>query len=121
MAHVKRSAPVVRFWIERICDERRRVRGDAGIHVVAVVQRFGKRINAAELQTSAEAAVHVHFEPVVGTDALGKPMGGIPHRAVRKRRVGRVIKRPCRIAGPGTATPGRSSATGRLASTESNS
>ena len=51
--------------LARIRDERGRIRSDAGVYVVAVVQRFGKCVDAAELQAATEAPIQIHFEPVV--------------------------------------------------------
>ena len=87
MADVKGSAAVIGLRLQRIGDERRRIGGNAGVHVVAVVERLGKSVDGAELKTAREAMVHVRFEAVIGTNALRKPVCGIPDRVICEWRV----------------------------------
>ena len=61
---IERSPAVIRLGLQRIGGERGRVRRDAGVHAVAIVERLRVRVDAAELQTVAEPVVHIHFSPL---------------------------------------------------------
>src|SRR5260370_35992393 len=98
MMDVERSPAVIGLWLKRIGNKRGRICRDAGIHAVAVIERSRKCIRAAELQTMTEAAVDIHREAGIRTDALREPMRRLPPRVVGQRRVLRIVERPRRGA-----------------------
>ena len=91
MPDVERCATVVPFGLERIHGERGRIRGDAGIHVVAVIETFREGIDTAELQAMTQAVVHIHLETVVRTDAFGEPTRRISDLRVGQRSVWGIV------------------------------
>src|SRR4029077_13096156 len=99
IANVEGRASVIGSRLERIGDESRGIGGYAGVHVVAVIERLGESVGAAELQSVSQPAIHVHLEAVIRTDAFGKPVRGVPDGLVSQRRVGVEIEGARRVAG----------------------
>src|SRR5437762_7110397 len=61
------------IWAGADHGERGRIRGDAGVHVVAVIETFRECVDTAELQAVTQAVAHIDLQTVVRADALGEP------------------------------------------------
>ena len=93
-----KEAAVVGAEIEWVGGEGWGVGGYARVHAVAVVEGFREGIGATELQATTYAAGDVDFQAVVGADAFGEPVGGVPDCVIGKRCVGWVEEGACRVA-----------------------
>src|SRR6201999_2141325 len=63
--------------VERIRNEAGRIVGGGLVEGVAVVERFGEGVGAAEGEAVAEAAAEVDLKRVIGADAFGEPRPGV--------------------------------------------
>src|ERR1700730_12065691 len=92
MPYVKRRSAIVGLGLKRVGNKRGRVRRDAGVQAVAIIERLRERIDSAELQSTGQTAVYIDLQAVIRADALREPVSRVPYGIVCQRRVGRIVQ-----------------------------
>src|SRR5580704_7229078 len=91
VADVEGGKSFVGGEIERIRNQAGRVVGSGLIERVAVIERFGEGVGAAQDQAVAETAANIDLESVVTADAFGEPGPGVGDGGVGFGSAGRNV------------------------------